>query len=58
MLSWGGKLAPVTIDPVAPTLLNAKLPNGQYMIPSAQSSAPYEYGVPNVYPDWNLPLEL
>jgi hypothetical protein len=29
-------------------LLNAKLPNGQYLIPSAQSSQPYEYGVPNV----------
>ena len=29
-------------------LLNAKLPNGQYLIPSAQSSAPYQYGVPNV----------
>src|ERR1017187_285298 len=47
-LSWGGTGA-VTIDPVAAALLNAKLPNGQYMIPSAQSSASYEYGVPNVY---------
>jgi hypothetical protein len=28
--------------------MNAKLPNGQYMIPSAQTSAPYAYGVPNV----------
>ncbi len=47
-LSWGGK-GNVTIDPVASALLNAKLPNGQFMIPSAQSSAPYEYGVPNVF---------
>jgi hypothetical protein len=29
-------------------LMNAKLPNGQFFIPSAQSSAPYAYGVPNV----------
>jgi Carboxypeptidase regulatory-like domain len=47
-LSWGGT-GTVTIDPVASAVLNAKLPNGQYLIPSAQSSAPYEYGVPNVY---------
>jgi hypothetical protein len=47
-LSWGGT-GTVTIDPVAATLLNTKLPNGQFLIPSAQSSAPYEYGVPNVY---------
>ena len=47
-LSWGGQ-GNVAIDPVASELLNAKLPNGQYLIPSAQSSAPYEYGVPNVF---------
>jgi hypothetical protein len=47
-LSWGGTGA-VAIDPVASALLNAKLSNGQYLIPSSQSSAPYEYGVPNVY---------
>lgn len=47
-LSWGGS-GTVPIDPVAAALLNTKLPNGQFMIPSAQSSAPYEYGVPNVY---------
>ena len=47
-LSWGGT-GDVPIDPVASTLLNAKLPNGQYLIPSAQSSAPFEFGVPNVY---------
>jgi Carboxypeptidase regulatory-like domain/TonB dependent receptor len=47
-LSWGGK-GDVPIDPVASTLLNTKLSNGQYMIPSAQSSAPYEFGVPNVF---------
>jgi hypothetical protein len=46
-VSWGGK-GNVTIDSVAAGLLNAKLPNGQYLIPSAQSSQPYEYGVPNV----------
>ena len=47
-LSWGGT-GQVTIDPVASALLNAKTPSGQYLIPSAQSSAPYEYGVPNVF---------
>jgi hypothetical protein len=36
------------IDPIAAALLNAKLPNGQFLIPSAGSSAPYQYGVPNV----------
>ena len=45
---WGGS-GNVTIDPVASALLNAKLPNGDYLIPSAQSSASYLYGVPNVY---------
>ena len=38
----------ITISPIAAALMNAKLPNGSYMIPSAQSSAPYAYGVPNV----------
>ena len=37
-----------TIGPLATALLNAKLPNGQFLIPSAQSTAPYQYGVPNV----------
>ena len=39
---------PITISPIASAIMNAKLPNGQYMIPSAQSSAAYAYGVPNV----------
>jgi hypothetical protein len=48
--SWGGSVTSASqIDGVAAALLQAKLPNGQFMIPSAQSSAPYEYGVPNVY---------
>jgi hypothetical protein len=47
-LAWGGTGA-VTIDPVASALLTAKLSDGQYLIPSAQSNASYEYGVPNVY---------
>jgi hypothetical protein len=29
-------------------LLQSTLPNGQYLIPSAQSTQPYAYGVPNV----------
>ncbi len=47
---WGGSGA-ATIDPEAFALLNAKLPNGQFIIPSSQAAAnaTYEYGVPNVY---------
>ncbi len=45
---WGGSTAAGDIDPIAAALLNAKLPNGQYMIPSAQSTGSYAYGVPNV----------
>jgi hypothetical protein len=49
LTSWnGGTPTSITISPIATALMNAKLPNGQYMIPSAQSSAPYSYGVPNV----------
>jgi hypothetical protein len=36
------------INPIASALLNAKLSNGQFLIPSAQTNAPYQYGVPNV----------
>ncbi|HVC45656.1 MAG TPA: carboxypeptidase regulatory-like domain-containing protein [Terracidiphilus sp.] len=46
-LSAGGS-GSVAIDSAAAGLLNAQLPNGQYLIPSAQSSAPYAYGEPNV----------
>jgi hypothetical protein len=45
---WGGKPFTGTISPIASALLNATLADGQYMIPSAQTTAPYEYGVPNV----------
>jgi len=49
--AWGGSLKTTSqIDPVAATLLQAKLPNGQYMIPSSQeaATAPVLYGEPNV----------
>jgi hypothetical protein len=46
--AWAGKTFTGTISPVASALLNAKLANGQYMIPSAQNSSPYQFGVPNV----------
>ena len=36
------------IDPSAFALLNAKLPSGQYLIPSAQNTAAPGFGVPNV----------
>ena len=38
----------ITISPIAAALMNAKLPNGQYMIPSAQNTSQYSYGVTNV----------
>jgi hypothetical protein len=37
-----------TLDPTAAALFQATLPNGQFLIPTAQSTAPYAYGVPNV----------
>ena len=49
LTSWNeGTPVSITISPIAAAIMNAKLPNGQYMIPTAQSSAPYAYGVPNV----------
>lgn len=50
--SWWGAAnwpGPVAIDPVAQTLLTTKLPNGQYLIPSAQSSAQYDPNLPNAF---------
>ena len=50
--SWGGSVTSTSqIDGVAAGLLQAKLPDGQYLIPSSQAaaSATYQYGVPNVY---------
>jgi Carboxypeptidase regulatory-like domain len=46
--SWNGKPFSKTIDPIAFALMNAKLPDGSYLIPSAQNNAAYQYGVPNV----------
>jgi len=46
--SNGNKAFSGAIDPIAMSLLNAKLPNGQYLIPSAQTTAAYQYSVPNV----------
>jgi hypothetical protein len=50
-VSWaGGGTFTKAIDPIAMALMNAKLPNGQLLIPSAQTApgTPYQYGVPNV----------
>src|SRR6185437_11462004 len=44
--SWGGS-GDVAIDPIAQAIMQAKLPNGQYLIPSAQSNAPYNPNLPN-----------
>ena len=48
--SWqnNGKSFTSTIDPVAMAIMQAKAPTGGYLIPSAQTNAPYQYGVPNV----------
>jgi len=49
LTTWNeGKPVTISISPIASAIMNAKLPNGAYMIPSAQSSAPYAYGIPNV----------
>ena len=49
LTSWNnGTPVSITISPIAAAIMNAKLPNGQYMIPSPANSAPYAYGVPNV----------
>ncbi len=47
---YSGGTSPITLDPsgVAEALFNATLPNGQYLIPYAQTSAPFAYDVPNV----------
>jgi len=47
VVSYGAK-APAAIDSIAMALMNAKLPDGSFLIPSAQSTASYFYGVPNV----------
>jgi hypothetical protein len=47
--AWAGTTNYVTpVSQQALDLLNAKLPNGQFFIPSAQNPNPYAYGVPNV----------
>jgi hypothetical protein len=49
--SWaanGSTFSSANISPIASALLNAKLSNGQYLIPSAQVGGPYQYSVPNV----------
>jgi hypothetical protein len=48
--SWKGSGAfTSTIGPIAYALMNAKLPNGQYLIPSTQAPGQaIQYGVPNV----------
>ncbi|MGC2620519.1 MAG: carboxypeptidase regulatory-like domain-containing protein, partial [Acidobacteriaceae bacterium] len=47
--TWqGGKPFTSTIDPIALAIMQAKAPTGGYLIPSAQSSAAFQYGVPNV----------
>ena len=57
-LSWGGS-GSVAIDPVASTLLNTKLPNGQYLIPSTQNPrAPYRPWNPMCILIGHFPLEI
>jgi hypothetical protein len=47
--SWsGGTKANFTPSPIAVALMNARLPNGDYMIHKAQNNAAYMYGIPNV----------
>jgi hypothetical protein len=47
--SWNNGIAYTgTPNSIAAALLNATLPDGSYLIPSAQTAAPYQFGVPNV----------
>jgi hypothetical protein len=52
--SWAGPgstFAAANVGPIAMAILNAKMPNGQYMIPSAPTGIAnpmFQYGVPNV----------
>jgi len=46
--NWGGKAFTGTISPIAAALMSAKLPNGQFMIPSSQNTNTYQYGIPDV----------
>ena len=44
----GGGTYTTAINPIAMALMNATLPDGSLLIPSAQNTNPYVYGVPNV----------
>jgi hypothetical protein len=48
--SWksGLTIPTASFSPIALSLLNAKLPNGQFLIPSAQVTTPIQFGIPNV----------
>jgi hypothetical protein len=47
--SWNGNAFTSPINPIAQSLLSAKLPNGQYLIPSNQlPNAPIAFDEPNV----------
>ncbi|GGG92695.1 TonB-dependent receptor [Silvibacterium dinghuense] len=47
--TWAGKtFSSSSVGPIASALFNAKLADGSYMIPSAQTTGAYQYGVPNV----------
>jgi len=49
LTSWNNNTPKtITISPIASAIMNAKLPDGSFMIPSAQNSAQYMYGIPNV----------
>jgi Carboxypeptidase regulatory-like domain len=37
-----------TINPIALAIMQAQVPTGGYLVPSAQTNAAYRYGVPNV----------
>ena len=50
LASWksGATLPAASFSPIAVALLNAKLPNGQFLIPSAQNTGLIQFGIPNV----------
>ena len=53
--SWNsGKAFTGTISPIAASLFNAKLPDGSYLIPSAQTTSTIAPAVPERHPQRNL----
>jgi hypothetical protein len=47
-LAAAADISPAKVTPIAQSIFNGTLPDGSFMIPSAQNNQPFQYGVPNV----------